>query len=210
MKEMGDKLPKIYLARHGETAWTVTGQRTGHVNLPLTEHGESQARRLGERLQGRTYTKVFASPLQRARRTCELAGFGGIAEVDPDLIEWDYGKYEGLLNAEILKERPGWQMFSDGYPGGETAGQVAARADRVVKRVRAVAGDVLLFSSGDFLKVLTARWIGMDAIHGASFMLNTASVSVLGYQDSLEQSTIQIWNDTCHLGTVERPRENHK
>lgn len=210
MKEMGDKLPKIYLARHGETAWTVTGQRTGHVNLPLTEHGESQARRLGERLQGRTYTKVFASPLQRARRTCELAGFGGIAEVDPDLIEWDYGKYEGLLNAEILKERPGWQMFSDGYPGGETAGQVAARADRVVKRVRAVAGDVLLFSSGEFLKVLTARWIGMDAIHGASFMLNTASVSVLGYQDSLEQSTIQIWNDTCHLGTVEHPGENHK
>ncbi len=198
---MGDKLPKIYLARHGETAWTVTGQHTGRVDLPLTEHGESQARKLAGRLQGRTFAKVFTSPLHRARRTCELAGFGGVAEIDPDLVEWDYGRYESLLNIEILKERPGWQMFRDGYPGGETPGQVAARADRVVKRVRAVAGDVLLFSSGDFLKVLAARWIGMDAIHGGSFMLNTASLSVLGYQNSLEQPSIQVWNDTCHLGT---------
>lgn len=199
MKEMGDKLPKIYLARHGETAWTITGQHTGRVDLPLTEHGECQARKLAERLQGRAFAKVFASPLHRARRTCELAGFGAVAEIDPDLVEWDYGKYEGLRNVEIVREHPGWQRFRDGYPGGETPAQVAVRADRVVNRVRAVAGEVLLFSSGDFLKVLAARWIGMDAIHGGSFMLDTASVSVLGYQDSLEQSTIQIWNDTCHL-----------
>ena len=195
---MGDNLPKLYLARHGETAWTVTGQRTGRKDLPLTEHGECQARKLAERLQGRAYVKVFTSPLQRARRTCELAGFGAVAEIDPDLIEWDYGRYEGLRNAEILKERPGWQMFRDGYPGGETPGQVAVHPDQIIKRVRAVAGDVLLFSSGDFLKMLAARWIGMDTNHGESLMLDTASLSVLGYQ-SLEQSAIQVWNDTCHL-----------
>ncbi len=198
---MGDELPRIYLARHGETAWTVTGQHTGHVDLPLTEHGESQAGKLSERLRTRTYAKVFTSPLHRARRTCELAGFGQIAEIDPDLIEWDYGRYEGLLNAEILKERPGWQMFRDGYPSGETPVQVAARADRVAKRVRAVGGDVLLFSSGDFLKVLASRWIGMDVIHGGSFLLNTASISTLAYANSLEEPVIQVWNDTCHLET---------
>lgn len=203
VKEIGDKLRKIYLARHGETAWTITGQHTGHVDLPLTEHGECQARKLGERLQGRTFANVFTSPLHRARRTCELAGFKGVAEIDPDLVEWDYGEYEGLLNVEILKKRPGWEMFRDGFPGGETAGQVAVRADRVVKRVRAVAGDVLLFSSGDFLKVLAARWIGVDAIHGGSFMLNTASLSMLGYENTFDQSTIEGWNDTCHLGAVE-------
>src|SRR5271157_3785023 len=122
----------------------------------------------------------------------------------------DYGRYEGLLNVEILKERPGWRLFRDGCPGGETPGQVAARADRVVKRARAAAGDVLLFSSRDLLKVLAARWIGMDAIHGESLMLNTASLSMLGYEDSLEHSTIQVWNDTCHMEASNVPGDNYK
>ena len=132
-------LPIIYLARHGETAWTVTGQHTGVTDLPLTERGERNALRLGKRLAGSVFAKVFTSPLQRAARTCELAGFGAVAEVVPDLMEWDYGQYEGLRSAEILKERPDWQLFRDGCPGGESPAQIGERADRVVERVRAVA-----------------------------------------------------------------------
>src|SRR5271166_4302034 len=206
---MGDKLPKIYLARHGETAWTITGQHAGRVDLPLTDHGECEARKLAGRLQGGTYAKVFTSPLQRARRTCVLVGFEGVAEIDPDLVEWDYGRYEGLLRSEILKDNPGWHLFQDGCPGGETPEQVTARADRVVKRVRAIAGDVLLFSSRDLIKVLPTRWIGMDAVHGESSLLNTASLSMLGYQNRLEQSAIQLWNDTCHLRAANVPGDHH-
>jgi len=145
------QLPIIYLARHGETAWTVTGQHTGRTDLPLTEAGERNARRLRERLKGLTFAKVFTSPLQRAVRTCELAGFGAVTEVDDDLVEWDYGEYEGLTTAEIRAKNPAWQLFRDGCPGGESPKQAAARADRVVSRVRAVQGDVLLFSSGHFI-----------------------------------------------------------
>src|SRR6476619_4077566 len=148
----------VYLARHGETAWTLSGQHTGLTDLPLTERGERNARRLEERLRGLSFAKVFTSPLQRARRTCELAGFGAVAEVDPDLVEWNYGQYEGRTTADILKERPDWQLFRDGCPGGETPQQVGARADRVVNRLRAVKGDALVFSSGHFIRVLAARW----------------------------------------------------
>ena len=198
---MNQQLQSIYLARHGETAWTITGQHTGRTDLPLTERGESNALRLGERLSGLTFAKVFTSPLQRARRTCELAGFGSVAQIDPDLMEWDYGEYEGRLTVDILKERPDWQLFRDGAPGGETPQQVAARADRVVSRVRAVSGDVLLFSSGHFLRVLATRWIGMEPINGKFFMLGTASLSALGYENSISHPAIRLWNDTHHVLT---------
>jgi broad specificity phosphatase PhoE len=196
---MDGTFPIVCLARHGETAWTITGQHTGLTDLPLTDRGEQNARRLGLRLSGLRFAKVLASPLQRARRTCELAGFGGEAEIDPDLVEWNYGKYEGCLTSDILKERPGWQLFRDGCPGGESPEQVAARADRVVSRVRRVSGDVLLFSSGHFLRVLTVRWIGIEPVSGQSLMLSTASLSTLSYENSLLQPAIRFWNDTHHL-----------
>jgi len=196
---MDGTFPGVYLARHGETAWTITGQHTGLTDLPLTDRGEQNARKLGLRLSGLRFAKVFTSPLQRARRTCELAGFGGEAEIDPDLVEWNYGDYEGRLTSDILKERPGWQLFRDGCPGGESPEQVAARADRVVSRVRRVAGDVLLFSSGHFSRVLTVRWIGIEPVSGQSLMLSTASLSTLSYENSLLQPAIRFWNDTHHL-----------
>jgi broad specificity phosphatase PhoE len=189
-----------YLARHGETAWSLSGQHTGLTDLPLTERGERTARRLGERLKGLTFAKVLMSPLQRARRTCELAGFGTLAEADRDLVEWDYGQYEGRRTAEILAERPDWQLFRDGCPGGESPAQVAARADRIVNRVRAVQGDVLLFSSGHFMRVLTARWLGLEpTINCRYFMLSTASLSALGYEGSRARPVIRLWNETRHV-----------
>jgi len=191
--------PVVYLARHGETAWTITGQHTGRTDLPLTERGEGNARRLRERLSGLAFTKVFTSPLQRAMRTCELAGFGPVAQVDADLLEWDYGQYEGRLSADILKERPDWQLFRDGCPGGESPQQVAARADRIVNRVRAISGSVLLFSSGHFLRVLAARWVGSEPIQGQSFLLSTASLSALGYEHGISHPAIHLWNDTSHV-----------
>ena len=155
-------LPIIYLARHGETAWSLTGQHTGRTDLPLTANGERNAHRLGERLSGLTFAKVFTSPLKRASRTCELAGFGAVAEVDGDLVEWDYGQYEGRTTPDIHKERPDWELFRDGCPGGESPQQIGARAGRVVGRLRAVAGNVLVFSSGHFIRVLAARWVGAE------------------------------------------------
>jgi probable phosphoglycerate mutase len=197
---VSEEFPEVYLARHGETAWSLTGQYTGRTDLPLTEQGERTARRLGARLSEIDFVKVFTSPLQRARRTCELAGFGGVAEIDPDLLEWDYGKYEGRRTAEILAERPGWLLFRDGCPGGEMPMQVAARADRVIARVRAVNGNVLLFSSGHFLRVLAARWIGLEPSDTSrSFKLSTASLSALGYEGSLSRPAIVLWNETRHV-----------
>src|SRR5436309_5543543 len=150
---MDETLPTVYIARHGETAWSLTGQHTGLTDLPLTERGESNARRLGERLRGMTFEKVYTSPLRRAMRTCELAGFGSAAAVDADLVEWNYGRYEGRLTADILAERPDWQLFRDGCPDGESPEQVAERAARIVKRIRETTGTVLLFSSGHLLRV---------------------------------------------------------
>jgi broad specificity phosphatase PhoE len=196
---MSETFPIAYLARHGETAWTVTGQHTGLTDLPLTERGECNARSLGERLSGMAFAKVFTSPLRRAVRTCELAGFAPVAETDHDLVEWNYGEYEGRRTVDILRERPDWQLFCDGCPGGESPQQVAARADRVLQRVRRVSGDVLLFSSAHFLRVLAARWIGAEPILGRSFILSTASLSALGYENSLEEPAIQFWNDTRHV-----------
>ncbi|MGZ8160063.1 MAG: histidine phosphatase family protein [Methylobacter sp.] len=197
---MTDELPILYLARHGETAWSLTGQHTGLTDLPLTERGEQTARRLGERLRGLAFAKVFTSPLQRAVKTCELAGFGARAEVDQDLVEWDYGDYEGRRGIEIRAERPDWNLFRDGCPGGESPAQVAARADRVINRVRAIEGNVLLFTSGHFIRVLATRWIGLEpTVNSRSFMLSTASLSALGYEDSLSRSVIRFWNDTQHV-----------
>jgi broad specificity phosphatase PhoE len=191
----------VYLARHGETAWTLSGQYTGLTDLPLTERGERNARRLQERLHGLRFAKVFTSPLQRAKRTCELAGFGTVAEVDQDLVEWNYGDYEGRRTAEIRAERPDWALFRDGCPGGESPAEAAARADRVVSRVRAVPGDVVLFSSGHFIRVLATRWIGLEVTANAKrFMLSTASLSAVGYEKELSRPVIQLWNDTHHVG----------
>jgi broad specificity phosphatase PhoE len=194
---MSQTFPIVYLARHGETAWTITGQHTGRTDLPLTERGEDMARLLGERLNGSAYAKVFTSPCLRAVQTCNLAGFGAVAEVDRDLVEWDYGEYEGRLSVDVLAERPGWLLFRDGCPGGESPDDVAARADRVVERVRRVGADVLLFSSGHFLRMLAARWIGAEPIIGRSLMLSTASLSSLSHEHSADPA-IRLWNDTAH------------
>ena len=198
---MSETLPQVYIARHGNTAWTLTGQHTGLTDLPLTPDGERNAKRLGERMRGMKFAKVFTSPLQRAARTCELAGFGAAAETDPDLVEWDYGRYEGLTTAEILRGRPDWDLFRDGCPGGESPEQVGVRADRVVGRIRAVNGDVLLFSSGHFIRVLTARWLGIGpGIGGRYFLLSPASLSALSYEHDLSRPVIRLWNDDHHVG----------
>ncbi len=197
---MSEKLPCIYLARHGETAWSLTGQHTGRTDLPLTERGERNARRLGKRLSGLVFTKVFTSPLQRAVRTCELAGFGSVAEVDPNLVEWTYGEYEGLRTVDIQTKRPGWQLFRDGCPGGESPAQVGQRADHTVGHLRECKGNVLIFSSGHFLRVLAARWLGLEPAAGRFLMLKTASLSALGYENDLSRPVIDFWDDTGCAG----------
>ncbi len=196
---MSEALPVVYLARHGETAWTLSGQHTGRTDLPLTERGERQVRALGELLRGLTFAKVLTSPSQRAVRTAELAGFGKVAEIDPDLAEWDYGQCEGRRTAEILAERPDWQLFRDGCPGGESPEQVGTRADRVIKRVRAVGGNLLIFSSAHILRVVAARWLGLEPAGGGYFLLSTASLSVLGYEHTLIEPVIRLWNETRHV-----------
>jgi broad specificity phosphatase PhoE len=198
---LSESLPVVYLARHGETAWSLSGQHTGLTDLPLTDRGERNAGRLRERLKGLSFAEVFISPLQRARRTCELAGFGDRAEVFGDLVEWNYGEYEGRRTEEIRAKRPDWQLFRDGCPGGESPDQIGARANRVVKRIREVQGNVLIFSSGHILRVLTARWLGLEPLAGKYFMLSTASLSALGYEHELSQPVIQLWNDTNHVGS---------
>jgi probable phosphoglycerate mutase len=197
---MSEGLPKVYLARHGETEWSLSGQHTGLTDLPLTERGEANARLLGQRLKALNVTHVRTSPLQRALRTCQLAGFGSAAVVDPDLVEWNYGEYEGLRTAEIRKQRPDWHLFRDGCPGGESVEDVSARADRVVIRIRKNNEDVLLFSSGHFLRVLAARWVGLPGADGHRWTLNTASLSVLGYEHDLTEPVLRLWNDSPHLG----------
>jgi probable phosphoglycerate mutase len=199
---MGNELPIVYLARHGETAWSLSGQHTGLTDLPLTDRGERTAQRLRSRLKGLTFAEVFTSPLQRARRTCELAGFGAVAEIDPDLVEWNYGQYEGLRGAEIRAKRPDWNLFRDGCPGGESPQQVSLRADRVISRLRALQASVLLFTSGHFIRVLASRWLGIEpTANSRYFMLSTASLSALGYENDLSRPVIRFWNDTRHVDT---------
>ena len=197
---MSDALPVVYLARHGETAWTISRQHTGVTDLPLTARGEAEVVRLGEWLEGLRLAAVLTSPLQRAVRTCEIAGFGSLAEVVPDLVEWNYGAYEGRTSADIHAERPDWQLFRDGCPGGESPDQVGARADRVIRRVRAIEGDVLLFSSGHFLRVFAARWLGLPPGAGRYLVLGTASLSAVGYEHDRSDPAIRLWNEMPHEG----------
>jgi broad specificity phosphatase PhoE len=185
----------VYLVRHGETAWSITGQHTGLTDLALTPRGEEQARALGPRLKDLRFDLVLSSPLRRAQRTCELAGFADLATLDPDLVEWDYGHYEGRTLADIHQERPGWELFRDGCPGGESVMQISERADRVVSRLRALKGNVLLFSSGHLLRVLAARWIDSPAALGRRLVLDPACVCVLGYDHGGLDSVIRLWND---------------
>ena len=190
-------LELVYLVRHGETAWTRSRQHTGLTDLALTERGEREVQWIRERLRGQEFARVFTSPLQRAARTCELAGFGERAEIDRDLVEWDYGDYEGRTSAEIHAERGDWQLFRDGCPGGEAPDQVGARADRVVMRVRAVRGNVLLFSSAHFLRVFTARWLGLPPNAGRYFALGTASLCALGYEHDRSEPVVRLWNQVA-------------
>ena len=196
---MNNNLPTIYVARHGETAWSLSGQHTGRTDLPLTEQGRQNAVKLGARLRGLQFAKVFTSPLQRAATTCQLAGFGEASVTDPDLVEWNYGEYEGLTSVEIHARRPDWSLFRDGCPGGESPEQTGARADRVVKRLREVNGNALVFSSGHFLRMLATRWLGLEPGGGRFFVLGTASLSALGYENSLAQPVIKLWNETGYL-----------
>ncbi len=193
-------LPRLYIARHGETEWSLSGQHTGRTDLPLTANGEANARLLAPRLAGRRFALVLTSPLQRAARTCELAGFAAVAQREPDLYEWDYGAYEGRRSVEIKAERPDWDLFRDGCPGGEMPNDVAARADRVIAKVRAVGGDVLAFGSGHILRVLTARWLGLPPSGARHFVLDTTSLGTLGYEHDRSEPAIRLWNDTSHLG----------
>lgn len=192
---MSGALPSVYLVRHGETAWTISGQHTGRTDIPLTERGERDAQELSARLRGLTFAKVLASPLQRARRTGELAGFGGCAQADPDLMEWDYGDYEGRRTVDIQAERPGWRLFEDGCPGGETLGEVSMRADRVIARVRGLEGDVIVIAHRDILRILAVRWLSLHAVEARHFYLTTASLSILGYDHDLDEPVIRLWND---------------
>jgi probable phosphoglycerate mutase len=196
---MSDRLPTVYLARHGNTAWTHSGQHTGLTDLPLTPDGERNAVRLGERLKGMAFAKVFTSPLQRAAKTCELAGFGAAAEIDRDLVEWNYGDYEGLTSAQILQQRPEWDLFRDGCPGGESPAQIGRRAERVVQKVRSIEGDVLLFSSSHLIRVLTGCWLGLGVDGGRYFLLNPASLSALSYEHNLSRPAVRLWNDDRHV-----------
>ncbi len=199
MSDSANDLPKIYLARHGETAWTKTRQHTGRTDIPLTPDGEDDARLIGRRLAHLKFTRVFTSPLQRARRTCELAGFP-TADLDPDLMEWDYGAFEGLKSAEIKARSPDWDLFRDGAPSGETPDDIAARADRVVERLRGLTGNVLVFAHGHYLRVLAARWCRVAVPFGRHLLLGTSSISVLWFEHGkLDEPAIMLWNDDRHL-----------
>jgi probable phosphoglycerate mutase len=191
---MSEPLPVAWLVRHGETEWSLAGRHTGLTDLPLTARGEDTARGLAQRLRGIGPARVYTSPLQRAAQTCALAGFGVVAVTDPDLVEWDYGEYEGLTSREIRARKPGWALFRDGCPGGEALAGVGARADRVVQRLRGGDGDALVFSSGHFLRVLAARWLGEEPSAGRHFVLGTAGLCALGYDHDRTEPVIRLWN----------------
>jgi len=191
---MSSAYPEIYLVRHGETEWSLSGRHTGRSDIPLTAKGEEAARGVAERLKGLSFAAVWSSPSQRAFDTCKLAGFGERAVKKPDLQEWDYGAYEGVTTKDILSQRPGWQLFRDGCPNGEAAADVGARADAIIAELRAVVDNVLIFSSSHFLRVFAARWVGLPPEGGEHFVLDTASLSVLGYEHDLTEPVIRRWN----------------
>jgi len=194
---------RVFLLRHGETEWSITRQHTGRTDIPLTDEGRRQAERLGAALRRERFALVLVSPLKRALETARLAGFAtgensSVAEIEPDLVEWDYGDYDGLTTTDIRRDRPGWTPWEGGYPGGETLDDLTARADRVLARLRPVDGDVALFAHGHILRVITARWLDQPAVMGARYYLATGTLSVLGWER--ETAVIDRWNDGCHLG----------
>jgi len=191
---------RIYLIRHGETEWSLSGRHTGRTDIALTTRGESEAGALQPVLGAITFAAVRTSPLQRARRTCELSGVGAKAEIEPDLAEWDYGAYEGLTSPEIHRERPEWSVFRDGCPGGESPGQISDRADRLINRLRVLEGNVALFTHGHFGCALAARWIDLPVIEGQHLLLSTASISVLGHHPTHpDVPVISQWNATVKI-----------
>lgn len=183
---------ELWLIRHGETAWSLSGAHTGTTDLPLTPTGEAKARGLGAKLAGHNFAMVLTSPMQRARRTCELAGLGAQAQVEPNLSEWNYGSYEGLSSADIHRTRPGWTIFHDGVPDGETIDQVASRAQAVITRALGANGDVALFAHGHILRILATRWLELPPVDARLFALSTASISTLGHEH--ETRVITRWN----------------
>jgi probable phosphoglycerate mutase len=187
------------MIRHGNTDWSEAHRFTGRTDLPLNARGEQNARLLASRLYGLTFTRVFTSPLQRAHRTCELAGFSAAAEIDPDLLEWNYGEIEGKFSADIYRDRPDWDLFTSGAPGGESPQDVAHRADQFIARVREVGGDVIAFSSGHITRMIAARWIGLSPQGGAKLLCSTASVSILSYEHDLRHPAFQLWNDDSSI-----------
>lgn len=184
---------EVVLVRHGETEWSLSGRHTGSTDIPLTENGRRQAQGLGRRLSDRRFALVLSSPLIRARDTCRLAGLGDAMRVRDDLREWDYGEYEGLKTADVRRERPDWYLFDDGCPGGEDAASVGARVDRVIAEARSAEGDVAIFGHGHCLRVLAARWLELPPQRGGSFVLSTASVSVLGSEHA--RPAVLRWNE---------------
>jgi broad specificity phosphatase PhoE len=184
--------PQVVLVRHGETEWSRSGRHTGRTDVPLTEHGRAQAEAVGAALRDREFALVLTSPLGRALETCRLAGFGDRAEERDELMEWDYGAYEGRTTPEVRNERPGWTLWREGVPEGETVEQVGARVDGVLNEVRALDGDVLLFAHGHVLRVLTARWLGLEPDAGRLFALDPATISTLGWER--ETPVLQLWN----------------
>jgi broad specificity phosphatase PhoE len=186
---------QVFLIRHGETPWSLSGQHTGNTDMALTERGERQAKKLGEVLRSQKFSAVLTSPLQRARRTCELAGFGGMAQIDDGLREWNYGEYEGLTSVQIRARRANWEVFRDGCPGGESPQQMQDRVDGVLARLRALTGTVAVFSHGHCLRSMAVRWIELPILNGRNFALAAGAVSRLGYEHHrLEEPAIQLWN----------------
>ena len=186
---------RLFIMRHGETKWSLSGQHTGLTDLPLTEQGEEEARQLGKRIRDVEFSSVFASPLMRASRTCQLAGLGEMAQHSPDLVEWDNGDYEGITTAQILSSRPGWDIFRDGCPAGEMPDQVSERADRFIRSTQSLQGNVALFTHGHFARALAARWIGMPVEYGTHFTLGTAAVSIVSHQHNPPHlPIIELWN----------------
>ena len=197
---------RLYLIRHGETTWSLSGQHTSRTDIPLTTEGEQGVRTLAERLRPVRFSRVFTSPRQRARRTCELAGLDALAEIEPDLVEWDYGDYEGQRSVDIRKQRPDWNLFRDGCPHGESPAGVSDRADRLIGRLGELQGNVAIFSHGHFGRVLAARWIGLPVIHAQHFLLSTTSVSILSYEEtSTKMATIVLWNAVSNTTIAAEP-----
>lgn len=194
-------LPRIFLARHGQTEWSKSGQHTGLTDIALTEQGEMEAKKLGKRLQEFQYSAVFSSPLQRAFRTAQLAGYMQRIDVASELAEWHYGEYEGLTSEQIRGKNPEWLLFRDGCPGGESPEEVTSRIDGFVGQLRKLEGDILCFAHGHILRVVAARWLNLPIINASHFLLSTASLSILGYEHNLSEPAIRLWNDIGHLQT---------